>query len=233
MNILESLLEKESPINMEEFLSIKNSEMNLEIRKKTIQFIFKLYNKFFLRIETYHIAVCLLDRLLCKTEIHLDKMELTAVGCLSVASKYEEIYSPDSEDFVRKSISISDIMKVERIISKKLNFNFFYPSSHHFCCLFLKTVENPLLKNLVTYLNCLGTLLFTEYPPSLIAVSILAMTFHKLSIPFDSDTFFVRYPSQKIELVISELEEILCDPIIKPFQLHFEKPKYLGASNYF
>lgn len=63
------------------------------------------------------------------------RLQLVGVTAMFIASKYEEMYSPDISDFVYitdQAYTKSDILKMEMVIVKHLNFSFGRPLPLHF-----------------------------------------------------------------------------------------------------
>ena len=67
--------------------------------------------------ETLFLTINIIDRYLEKTQIRRTKLQLVAVAALLIASKYEEIYVPELNDFVFISDSAftkEEILQMER-----------------------------------------------------------------------------------------------------------------------
>lgn len=63
------------------------------------------------------------------------KLQLVGVTAMFIASKYEEMYSPDISDFVYitdKAYSKTDILNMEMLIVKTLDYSFGRPLPLHF-----------------------------------------------------------------------------------------------------
>lgn len=63
------------------------------------------------------------------------KLQLVGVTAMFIASKYEEMYSPDISDFVYiadKACSKADILSMEKLIVKTLDYSFGRPLPLHF-----------------------------------------------------------------------------------------------------
>lgn len=91
--------------------------------------------KFKLFPETIFLTVNILDRYLEKTPINRSRLQLLGVSAMLVASKYEDIYTPDVHDFVYITDSAytrDDVLTMETSILKVLKFNICTPSSYRF-----------------------------------------------------------------------------------------------------
>jgi cyclin B len=65
-----------------------------------IDWLVEVHLKFKLVPETLYLTVSLIDRYLEKVEVHWEKLQLVGVTAMLIASKYEEIYAPEVQDFV-------------------------------------------------------------------------------------------------------------------------------------
>jgi Cyclin, N-terminal domain len=79
-----------------------------------------------MRQETLFLAVYIIDKYLSMTRIAKDKLYLVGITGLFIASKYEEIYSPELSEFVKmlknSSFCKKDIIRMEGAIILALNF---------------------------------------------------------------------------------------------------------------
>lgn len=110
-------------------------------------------------------------------------MQLVGVTATFIASKYEEMYSPDISDFVYitdKAYSKADILNMEMLIVKTLDYSFGRPLPLHFLRRYSKAgkalpIHHTMAKyfleqSLVYYEMC-------HYPPSLIAAAAIYLAF--------------------------------------------------------
>ena len=66
-----------------------------------IDWIIDIHLKFKLKNETLFIAVNLIDNYLALTEnVDRKQLQLIGIACMQIASKYEEIYPPNSNEFI-------------------------------------------------------------------------------------------------------------------------------------
>ena len=100
-----------------------------------VDWIIEVHLRFHLMPETLFLTINIIDRYLEKTQIRRTKLQLVAVAALLIASKYEEIYVPELNDFVFISDSAftkEEILQMERQILVKLEFNLTMFSSYRF-----------------------------------------------------------------------------------------------------
>jgi hypothetical protein len=100
-----------------------------------VDWMVQVHYRFKMVPETLFMAVNFLDRYLGLQEVGRDKLQLVGIAALLVASKYEEIYPPPVADFVFFSDNFytgDQILQMERILLKILQFQLGYPTPLHF-----------------------------------------------------------------------------------------------------
>lgn len=112
------------------------------------------------------------------------------IASLVVANKYEEVYGPCLREFENVSAGTytrADILKMERIILRTLDFGLTVPTTFTFMRRFVKASEYgkfPEFANLAQYL-CEWSLLSNtclQWPPSLIAASSVYASFKAFTV---------------------------------------------------
>lgn len=133
--IYEHLMIKERkdkiPVNFLE----KQSDINEKMRAILVDWLVEVHRMFKLIPETLFLAVNIIDRFLSIKPVSRDKLQLVGITAMLIASKYEEIYAPESNDFVYISdgaFSKDQILTMEQQILNTLNFNLLHPSPLHF-----------------------------------------------------------------------------------------------------
>lgn len=116
---------------------------NPKARAVLVNWLLDVSDKFKLSDETYFLTVNILDRFMSiekNQNLDLEYYQLIAAACLSIACKYEEIYSPEIKDFVYitdSTYSKEDILQAEIFVLTDLNFSVTYPSALRFFEVFL------------------------------------------------------------------------------------------------
>lgn len=127
------------PVYMED-----QSFINERMRSILVDWLVEVHLKFKLVPETLYLTVNLIDRYLAKTEVSRPKLQLVGVTALLIASKYEEIYPPELRDLVYicdRAYSKLEILDMEEIILKKLEYQITIPSAHAFLVRYLKAAH--------------------------------------------------------------------------------------------
>ncbi|CAL1688003.1 unnamed protein product [Lasius platythorax] len=174
-------LERKTPI-VEGFLT--GQEVTPKMRSVLVDWLIEVHQQFRLMQETLYLTVAIIDRFLQSFKtIDRKKLQLVGVAAMFIASKYEEMYSPDISDFVYitdQAYTKLDILEMELIIVKILDYSFGRPLPLHFLRRYSKAgkalpIHHTMAKyfleqSLVHYEMC-------HYPPSLIAAAALYLAF--------------------------------------------------------
>merc|ERR1719186_1520473 len=113
------------------------TEIQPKMRAVLIDWLVGVQLQFHLLQETLYTTVAILDRFL-QVEVGAfsrNKLQLVGVAAMLVAAKYEEIYSPEVQDFVYitdEAYSEKDILRMEIRILATLNFDLGRPLPIHF-----------------------------------------------------------------------------------------------------
>jgi len=114
------------------------------MRSILVDWLVEVHLKFKLVPETLYLTVNLIDRYLELREVSRPKLQLAGVTCLLIASKYEEIYPPDLRDLVYicdRAYSKNDILEMEELVLRTLEYKITIPSAHAFLVRFLKAAH--------------------------------------------------------------------------------------------
>lgn len=119
----------------EDFL--KGGHVNGKMRAVLINWLAEVHEQFKLLQETLYLTVAILDRYLSAEglKVKRQKLQLIGVSAMFLASKYEEMYNPEIDDFVYisdNSCSGNAIREMEIEILKALDFNLGRPLSLNF-----------------------------------------------------------------------------------------------------
>ena len=157
---------------------MKNQQfINERMRSILVDWLVEVHLKFKFMPETLYLTINLIDRYLAKSEVSRAKLQLVGVTALLIASKYEEIYPPELRDLVYicdRAYSRMEILEMEEIILKKLEYKITIPSAHTFLVRYLKAAHAD---KKITQLSCFildGTLQsyeMLEYLPSQLAAA--------------------------------------------------------------
>jgi len=114
-------LEVALPIR-KDFLSVQR-EMTPKMRTVLVDWLINVHHQFRLLPETLYMGVSLMDRFFQREMVNKDKIQLVGVTAFFVASKFEEIYPPDRQDFVvicYKLDNLKEIIKMDMAMLRVL-----------------------------------------------------------------------------------------------------------------
>ncbi|XP_033210737.1 uncharacterized protein LOC117168907 [Belonocnema kinseyi] len=174
-------LEAEFPIK-KGFLS--GQEVTPKMRCVLVDWLVEVHQQFRLMQETLYLTISIIDRFLQSfRSIDRKRLQLVGVTAMFIASKYEEMYSPDISDFVYitdNAYSKTEILQMEMLIVRTLNYSFGKPLPLHFLRRYSKAgkalaIHHTMAKyflelSLVHYETC-------HYLPSLIAAAAIYLSF--------------------------------------------------------
>uniref|UniRef100_A0A8R1HJ55 G2/mitotic-specific cyclin-B3 n=2 Tax=Caenorhabditis japonica TaxID=281687 RepID=A0A8R1HJ55_CAEJA len=155
----------------------KQVEINDDMRAILIDWFHDVIKEYNLQKETFHLAVSLVDRVM--TFLHVDKVQFQLVGttALMIASKYEEIFPPEIDEFAiitDNTYRVSDILRMERYLLGQLKFVVSSPTTAWFGeCFSKRMVFSQRMHKSLDYLVDLSLLEidFLNYRPSHIAAA--------------------------------------------------------------
>ncbi|XP_014031121.1 G2/mitotic-specific cyclin-B2 isoform X1 [Salmo salar] len=157
-------------------------EINGRMRALLIDWLVQVHSRFQLLQETLYLTVAILDRFLQVQTIGRKKLQLVGVTAMLLASKYEEMYSPEIGDFVYitdNAFTKAHIREMEQLILQSLNFELGRPLPLHFLRRASKAGNADVEKHtLAKYLMELTLLDYdmVHYHPSEIAAAALCLS---------------------------------------------------------
>lgn len=119
-------------------------DITVKMRAILVDWLVDVHQKFKLSPETLHLTVNIIDRFLAVTPVKRRKLQLVGVTAMLIASKYEEIYAPETADFVYisdKAYDRDEILHMEAVILNVLKFDVTVPSSLAFLHRYLKAAK--------------------------------------------------------------------------------------------
>ncbi|NXK04477.1 CCNB2 protein, partial [Herpetotheres cachinnans] len=109
--------------------------INGRMRAILVDWLVQVHSRFQLLQETLYMCVAIMDRFLQSHPISRKRLQLVGVTALLLASKYEEMFSPDIADFVYitdNAYTSDEVREMEIMILKELNFDLGRPLPIHF-----------------------------------------------------------------------------------------------------
>jgi len=159
----------------------KQPEVTPKMRCILIDWLVEVSEAYKLHTETLYLAVSYIDRFLSSMSVQRGKLQLVGTAAMFIASKYEEIHPPDSSEFAHitdNTYTKCQVLRMERLVLKVLDFKISGPSSHLFVSKFSEMAEcEERVTYLGMYLNELSLMSvdFLSFSPSLVAAASVAL----------------------------------------------------------
>jgi len=158
------------------------------MRAVLIDWLKEVHSQFKLLQETLYMTIYIIDKFL-QVEgftIRRNKLQLVGVSAMFIASKVEEMYAPEINDFVYitdNAYTSADIRQMELRMLSSLGFNFSRPLPLHFLRRNSKAGDVDVLQHTVAkYLIEISLLEYdmAHLPPSLLAAAALFLSLRLL-----------------------------------------------------
>ncbi|KAK2416568.1 G2/mitotic-specific cyclin S13-7 [Trifolium repens] len=158
-------------------------EINERMRAILIDWLVDVHTKFDLSPETLYLTINIVDRFLAVKLVPRKELQLVGISAMLMASKYEEIWPPEVNDFVTLSdyaYTHEQILVMEKTILGKLEWTLTVPTPFVFLIRFIKAASVPgvlsdqePLENMAHFLSELGMMHYATlmYCPSMVAAA--------------------------------------------------------------
>lgn len=179
---------KLSGLRLIEFSQDNGLRMTTKLREHEVKDLLSLTRFFGFNSDTFSLAISLLDRFLSVMKIQPKHLSCVGLCCfyIAVKSSEEEKNVPLANDLIRISqnrFTVSDMMRMEKIIMEKLYWRVKAPTAHRFLRLFHSHIQEQLdtegkkvlsLERLEAQLKaCHCSFVFSKLKPSLLAMALL------------------------------------------------------------
>ncbi|KAG2466921.1 cyclin-G2 [Polypterus senegalus] len=189
-----NFLPKEAGLNLLEAAPENDKSMSAKQRDAQVEDLWSLTKFFGFNTETFVLAVNLLDRFLAKMKVQPKHLSCIGICCFNIAARVveKECNIPSTHDIIRISqckCTISDLTRMEKIISEKLMFQFKAITALTFLHLYhavalSHTSERKEILNLekleAQLKACHCRLVFSKAKPSVLALSLLTLEIESL-----------------------------------------------------
>ncbi|XP_028761439.1 G2/mitotic-specific cyclin S13-7 [Neltuma alba] len=135
-------------------------EINEKMRAILVDWLTDVHSKFDLSLETLYLTINIIDRFLSTKIVPRRELQLVGISAMLMASKYEEIWPPQVNDFVflsDRAYTHEQILAMEKTILGKLEWTLTVPTHYVFLVRFIKaSLPDEELENTVHFLAELG-----------------------------------------------------------------------------
>uniref|UniRef100_A0A9J2PCF5 Cyclin N-terminal domain-containing protein n=1 Tax=Ascaris lumbricoides TaxID=6252 RepID=A0A9J2PCF5_ASCLU len=179
-DIYVTMRELERGIGLKKKFLTRQREINEADRARVVDWMSHYHTFYHLKLETLHLAVAVLDRLLCIVKFPRSEAEQIAAVALMLASKVEDLVPLKIANLVENVISYEvdkrAVMHIEQSALYHLNYRIQMPTAYNFANYFNMMVESDAVQiEMVNFLLelALRVASFAENPPSEVALSAL------------------------------------------------------------
>ena len=140
------ILERERQFMADAVYMSKQPEINAKMRSMLIDWLVDVSIEYKLENETVFLAVSYIDRFLSSYTISLSDFQLLGTAALFVASKYEEIYPPNINEFIYitdDAYTKTQMLCMEQLLLKSLKFDISVPTPVYFLKKFFCDIVLP------------------------------------------------------------------------------------------
>jgi cyclin A len=176
------------------YTSNVQKDVNSVMRGILIDWLVEVAEEYKLSPDTLYLSVGYIDRCLSVQPIARTRLQLLGVTCMLIASKYEEIYAPQVDEFcyiTDNTYSRDDVLQMERTVLDALEFELTQPTIKTFLRRTLRAAETDAKTEfLANYLSELSLLEYgmLRFKPSIVAAASVSLALATLGKPSWSPT---------------------------------------------
>ncbi|KAJ0003063.1 hypothetical protein NQD34_008212 [Periophthalmus magnuspinnatus] len=193
--------------------------MTTKLRELEVRDLLSLTRFFGFSSETFSLAISVLDRFLSVMKIQPKHLSCVGLCCfyIAVKSSEEEKNVPLATDLIRitqSRFTVSDMMRMEKIIMEKLHWKVKAPTTLRFLRLFYRHLQEQLphesektlsIERLEAQLKaCHCSFVFTKMKPSLLALALLSFELREQHDPECSDQISAALSAIQTQLYIKD-----------------------------
>lgn len=193
-----------------DYMDTVQRDITVDMRCTLVDWLVEVALEFRVVSDTLFLAVSFLDRYLSRVPTERSNLQLVGVTCLLIASKYEEIYAPQVDDFVQitdDSYTRDEIIQMEEHILELLDFELTQPTAKTFVRRFVQAaiagcLPDQRLEHLCAYFVELALCEYgaLRFLPSEIAAAAVLLAQHCLGAAVWSPTLLHYSEFQTSEL---------------------------------
>lgn len=198
----------------------RQSDINSKMRAILVDWLVDVHYKYGLLPQTLHIAVLLIDYFLEKSfSIGRQRLQLVGVTAMFIASKYEEIFPPEAEDFVKitdNAYTREEVFQMEAKMLATIGFRVTFPTAFQFMKRFIKAARtcDDRVEHFAHYVidRTLQEYKMMKYLPSTIAASAVYVARTQMrDTPAWSSTleYHSSYSEHSLTPCIDDVKEML------------------------
>lgn len=223
------------------YMESVQTDINPAMRSILVDWLVEVGIEYRLSSDTLFMSVAFIDRFLSLRDVKRSKLQLVGITSMLVASKYEEIYAPQIEEFcfiTDNTYTREEVLNMEKDLLRLLEFDLTQPTTKTFLRRYIKaaSAEIPLdvvFEFLVSYLAELSLMDYNlmQYLPSHIAASCILLGLFLLQKPRWSGTLYhySSYVPKDLKHCVESIHQLFLRA--KTSQLPASREKY-GSTKY-
>lgn len=220
----------------------KQPDITAAMRTILVDWLAEVREEYKLRSETLFLAINYLDRFLSCMSVLRGKLQLVGTAAILLASKYEEIYPPDVDEFVYitdDTYTKKQLLRMEHLLLKVLAFDLTVPTVNQFLLQYIyKHNCGTKTEHLAMYMSELTLLQeepFLKYLPSIMAAAAYGLANYTINKVFWPEVLqaFTGYTLSDLAPCLHDLHRACLSAPHQAQQAIREKyktPKYMQAS---
>ncbi|KFP32618.1 Cyclin-A1, partial [Colius striatus] len=220
----------------------KQPDITTGMRAILVDWLVEVGEEYKLRTETLYLAVNFLDRFLSCMSVLRGKLQLVGTAAMLLASKYEEIYPPEVDEFVYitdDTYTKRQLLRMEQLLLKVLAFDLTAPTINQFLLQFFQRHGVCMrTENFARYLAELSLLEadpFLKYLPSQTAAAAYCLANYTVNRSFWPETLaaFTGYSLSEIVPCLTDLHKACLDAShcqLQAIKEKYKRSKYLQVS---
>lgn len=202
------------------YMESVQTDINPAMRSILIDWLVEVAQEYRLTSDTLFLSVAIIDRYLSLKNVKRNKLQLLGVSAMLIASKYEEIYAPQVDDFcfiTDNTYTREAVLEMERQILAELGFELTHPTLKTFLRRYIKAASGEISLDVTFEFLCsyLGELALLDYGllgylPSKIAAGCVMFALYLLGKPRWSVTLehYSNYSPQDLRSVVHALHQL-------------------------
>eukprot|EP00878_Enallax_costatus_P015094 GHUV01015806.1.p1 GENE.GHUV01015806.1~~GHUV01015806.1.p1 ORF type:complete len:392 (+),score=129.28 GHUV01015806.1:242-1417(+) len=192
-------------------------EINDKMRGILVDWLVEVHLKFKLMPETLYLTCNIIDRYLSIRNVSRKRLQLVGVTSMLIASKYEEIWAPEVNDFVYisdKAYTREDILGMEKNMLAALEYDLTVPTCYLFVARFRKAAgvqDDIKVAQMCEYLSelCLVDVTTNKHPLSLLSAAVLHVALTALGRADTYPRTLAKHASYRLEEVMPAARHIV------------------------
>ena len=221
------------------YMESVQTDVNPAMRSILVDWLVEVGLEYRLSSDTLFMSVAFIDRFLSLKDVKRNKLQLVGITSMLVASKYEEIYAPQVDEFcfiTDNTYNREEVLNMERDLLRLLEFDLTQPNTKTFLRRYIKAASaeislDVVFEFLVSYLAELTLMDYSllKFLPSQIAASCIVLGLFLLDKPTWSGTLthYSSYVPSDLKECVEAVHQLFLHA--KTSQLPASREKYASA----